>query len=251
MADPSRMPRYDIRNDGVGPYAVFYCDTCDREYRSQPDIGGAIAKDIGRQATGDVLRRIPLFGRAVADSVTGEDPRYSNSLNPQQLAIAWGQVKMYFRECPTCSQITCLSDFDEQTGFCREDSPRANEIAQSQAEQAASVVKGIASVFGIGDAMKKATDAAQQAAARSARCPKDGTLAAAGTRFCPNCGTAMVQPTADPCPKCGADVKGAKFCPECGTKIERAAASPAKCPSCGAETKGAKFCPECGTKLTA
>ncbi len=28
MAEPSRMPRYDVRNDGIGPYAVFYCETC-------------------------------------------------------------------------------------------------------------------------------------------------------------------------------------------------------------------------------
>jgi rubrerythrin len=241
------MARYDTRNDGIGPYAVFYCDQCNREYRSQPDVAGTIASDIGRQTTGDLLRKIPLFGHAVADSVTGQDPRYITSLTPAQVGKAWDQVKQYFRECPTCHQILCLTDFDEKTGFCREDSPRANEMAQAEAEQAASVVKGIANVFGIGDAVKKAADAAQRAAATAARCPKDGTLAAAGTKFCPNCGAAMVQPSADPCPKCGADVKGAKFCPECGTKIERVAAV-ATCPSCGAETKGAKFCPECGKK---
>jgi len=39
-ATPSRMPHYDTRNDGVGPYAVFYCDVCSREYRSQPDVAG-------------------------------------------------------------------------------------------------------------------------------------------------------------------------------------------------------------------
>ncbi len=248
MSDPSRMARYDTRNDGIGPYAVFYCDQCNREYRSQPDIAGTIASDIGRQATGDLLRKIPLFGHAVADNVTGQDPRYVTSLTPQQVAKAWDQVKQYFRECPTCHQILCLTDFDEKSGFCREDSPRANEIAQAEAEQAASVVKGIANVFGLGDAVKKATEAAQLAATTAARCPKDGTLAAVGTKFCPACGTAMVQPAADPCPKCGADVKGGKFCPECGTKIERAAAV-AICPSCGAETQGAKFCPECGKKL--
>ncbi|MEN6512106.1 MAG: zinc-ribbon domain-containing protein, partial [Chloroherpetonaceae bacterium] len=68
------------------------------------------------------------------------------------------------------------------------------------------------------------------------------------TKFCPECGTPMVQPAADKCPSCGAEVHGAKFCPECGAKIERAPAV-TKCPSCGAETKGAKFCPECGTKV--
>jgi rubrerythrin len=249
MSEAGRMPRYDIRNHGAGPYAIFYCDKCTREYRSQPDVAGTIASDIGRQAASDTLRRIPLFGHAVADNVLGQDPRYTNTLSPQQLEKHWGQVKQYFRECPTCRQILCLSDFDEKSGFCTDDSPRANEIAQAQAEQAASIAKGFANVFGLGDAVKKASEAAQRASTNAARCPKDGTLAPSGTKFCPDCGAAMIQPAADPCPKCGTDVKGAKFCPNCGTKIERAAAA-AKCPTCGAETQGAKFCPNCGAKQT-
>lgn len=216
MSEPTRLARYDIRNDGLGPYAVFYCDVCSREYRSQPDIGNTLANDIGRQTASDLLRRVPLFGRAAADNLLGEDPRYTMSLTSAQLNKAWSEVKGYFRECATCHQITCLSDFDEQTGFCREDSPRSNEIAQAEAEQAASVVKGIANVFGIGDAIAKASEAAQQAAK-----------------------------AANTCPKCGAATGGAKFCPECGEKQPRAA----NCPSCGAATGGAKFCPECGTKL--
>ncbi len=246
MPEPSRMPRYDVRNDGIGPYAVFYCEYCDREYRSQPDVGGTVAKDIGRQAVGGFLRNIPLVGSSIANNVTGEDPRYSTSLTPQQLEKAWGQVKDRFRECPTCLRIVCLSDWDEPAGYCSEDSPRKNEIAQAKAEQAGSVLKGFANAFGIGDAVKRVSDEAKRAATNAARCPKDGTLAAAGTKFCPECGSPMLQPAADACPSCGADTKGAKFCPECGTKIVRAAAV---CPTCGAETKGAKFCPECGTKL--
>ena len=251
MATPSRMARYDVRNDGLGPYGTFYCDKCSREYRSQPDVKGTIANDIGRQAAGDVLRRIPLFGRAVADSVMGEDPRYTSSLTPGQLESAWNQVVEYFRECPACHQIVCLSCFDEQSGFCQEDSPRRGDIAEAQAEQAAGVIKGIAGVFGLGDAFKQAAEAAKQATNTVARCPKDGTVAAAGTKFCPECGSPMVQPAAaaDKCPHCGAAVNGAKFCPECGTKIERATPAPAVCPTCGGDVKGAKFCPSCGTKV--
>jgi uncharacterized OB-fold protein len=52
-----------------------------------------------------------------------------------------------------------------------------------------------------------------------AQCPKDGTLAAPGTKFCPECGAA-IQPDKF-CSKCGAKIKpDAKFCPECGTKQE-------------------------------
>ena len=247
MPAPSRMPRYDIRNDGIGPFAVFYCEFCDREYRSQPDVTGTITKDIGKQAVSGLLRKVPLFGGAIAQNVTGEDPRYSTHMNPQQLEKAWSQVKDRFRECPTCLRIVCISDWDEQSGYCNDDTPRKNQIAQAQAEQAGHVLKGFASALGLGDVVKKVSDSAQQAAQNMARCPKDGTLAKPGTKFCPECGTAMVQPMTDACPNCGADTKGAKFCPECGTKIERAPVG--KCPNCGADTKGAKFCPECGTKL--
>jgi ribosomal protein L32 len=245
----SRMPRYDIRNDGMGPYAIFYCDACSREFRSQPDAGGAVAQGLGRQVAGGLLRKVPLFGNVVANNVVGEDPRYSMKMTPAQLEKAWQQVQVQFRECPTCKRIVCLSDFDTQSGFCQEDSPRTEEISEARGAQAGAAIKGFATAFGLGGALDnvgKAVEAAGKATTEMARCPNDGTLAAPGTKFCPECGTAMTQPVATKCPNCGADTHGAKFCPNCGTKIAQA---PTNCPNCGAETKGAKFCPECGTKL--
>jgi len=188
-------------------------------------------------------------GGAVADNVTGQDQRYVRTLTPQQLAKAWSETQTNFRECPTCKKIVCLSDFDEQSGFCTDDSPRRGQIAQAQAEQAGAMLKGLAGVFGVGDALQHVSDSAKRAASSAARCPKDGTLSAPGTKFCPNCGTAMIQPAADACPKCGAETHGAKFCPNCGTAMERAAAASTVCPNCGTDGKGAKFCANCGTKL--
>lgn len=251
MANFSRIPRYDIRNDGYGPYAIFYCDTCSREFRSQPDVKNTIAQDLGKQTLGGLLRKVPLVGNVAADNVLGEDPRYSYKMSPQQIEAAFKQVEMHFRECPTCGKIVCLSDFDTQSGFCNEDSPRTDEIAEARGSQAGAALKGFATAFGLGDVMKNAEEGArqvEQGLQQMARCPKDGTLAAPGTKFCPECGTPMQQPASDKCPNCGAEAHGAKFCPECGTKIERAPAITV-CPNCGAETKGAKFCPECGTKL--
>jgi hypothetical protein len=251
MASFSRMPRYDIRNDGAGPYAIFYCETCNREFRSQPDLANNIAQDFGRQAVSGFLRRVPLVGSTVADSVVGEDPRYSYKLTPAQLESAWKQVQVHFRECPTCSRIVCMSDFDTQSGFCSEDSPRTNEIAEARGAQTGAALKGLANAFGLGDTIKKVEQAGQAAAratTQMARCPNDGTLAAPGTKFCPECGTSMTQPQASLCPKCGTDTHGAKFCPNCGNKMEQAPIA-AICPGCGAKVEGAKFCPECGTKV--
>ncbi len=244
----TRMARYDVRNDGIGPYAVFYCDRCSREYRTQPDVKGTIQQDVGRNVLGGFLRNIPLVGGAAASSVENQNPRYQYSMTEQQVQAAWNQVKDVFHECPTCNQLVCNSDWDSQAGFCADDSPRKGEIAQAQAEQAAGVMKGLASAFGLGAVMQNAADAAKKATEMSARCPKDGTLAKPGTKFCPNCGAQMIQPAVDACPKCGTPTAGAKFCPNCGAKIERASAS-TKCPNCGADAKGAKFCPECGTKI--
>jgi hypothetical protein len=250
MGDFSRMPRYDVRNDGAGPYAVFYCDICSREFRSQPDLANTISQDVGRSAVSGLLRRVPLVGNSVANNVVGEDPRYSYKMTAQQIEAAWKQVQVHFRECPTCNRIVCLSDFDTQTGFCQDDSPRTSEIAEARGEQAGAAIKGFAAAFGLGNVVKNVQQAAENAekmADQMARCPNDGTLAAPGTKFCPECGAAMVQPAASLCPECGAETHGAKFCPNCGHKMEQAA--PSHCPNCGAEVKGSKFCPECGAKL--
>ncbi len=91
MAEPSRMPNYDVRNDGIGPYAVFYCETCDREHRSQPDVTSTLTKDIGRQSMGGLLRKVPLVGGVVADSVAGEDPRYTYSPSASGQSLGTGQ----------------------------------------------------------------------------------------------------------------------------------------------------------------
>lgn len=251
MSTFSRMPRYDIRNDGIGPYVVFYCDTCGREFRSQPDVAGAVKQDLGRSVAGGLLRKVPLLGGTLAENVVGEDPRYSMKLTPAQIDAAWAKVQVNFRECPTCMRIVCLSDFDTQSGCCNEDSPRLNEINEAEGEQAGAAVKGFVSALGLGGVMEAAQNAAKSAASANqklAHCPNDGTLAAPGTKFCPECGALMVQPASDKCPKCGTETMGAKFCPNCGEKIQRAPVV-THCPNCGAETKGAKFCPECGSKL--
>lgn len=248
MSNFTRMPNYDIRNDGAGPYAVFYCENCNREYRSQPNLANTFTQDLGRQAASGFLRKIPILGNTVADNVVGEDPRYSLKMTEAMIDAAWKQVQPQFRQCPTCQRIVCLTDFDTQSGFCQEDSPRTNEIAEARGAQAGAAIKGFASMFGLDKIVEKASETVHKANDQMARCPNDGTLAAAGTKFCPECGAQMIQPVTAACPNCGADTHGAKFCPECGTKIEQAP-KVTVCPACGAVDQTGKFCQECGAKL--
>ncbi len=118
-----RMPRYDVRNDGSGPYAIFYCDECDREFRSRPDVKHTIARDVGGQTAGGLLRNIPLVGDAVANNVS-EDSRYSTAMTLRQLEAAWNHMENRFGECPTCNRVVCLSCFDTQGGCCNNCAPR-------------------------------------------------------------------------------------------------------------------------------
>ena len=104
MANFSRMPNYDVRNDGAGPYAIFYCDSCGREVRSTPNIAKAVSQDVGRAALGGLPRKVPLVGGSVADNMVGEDPRYTLKMDQAALNSAWQQVQEHFRECPTCQR---------------------------------------------------------------------------------------------------------------------------------------------------
>jgi RNA polymerase subunit RPABC4/transcription elongation factor Spt4 len=229
----SRMPRYDITNDGMGPYAIFYCDREGREYRSNPSIRTTIKENVQRGALGGFLRNIPIVGDSAANQV--ENDRYRTDMSPEELQSAWQQTSQFFRECPTCHQIVCIPDFDETTGFCDEDSPRRAEAEAAKAQQAAAAWKGIADAFGVTGAIQKgmaqaAEQQSQQAAQGTAAGFAAPTPAGAVARACTSCGTGLAA--------------GAKFCANCGTPVAQARA----CSSCGTELQaGARFCPNCGT----
>lgn len=223
-----RMPRYYVSNEGMGAYAIFHCDRCDREYRSQPNIASTVTEDVKRGAFGGLLRNVPLVGDNMAYNV--EQDRYRTTMSAQELETAWADVQQYFRECPTCHQIVCIPDFDEQTGFCDEDSPRRQQIAEAQAEQAAGALKGFANAFGFSDAVKQA-QAAEQAKQAQQTAAGGAAVGAAAGPACASCGTTLAS--------------GAKFCASCGTPVPQAKT----CPSCGATSSGA-FCANCGTKLS-
>lgn len=67
-------------------------------------------------------------------------------------------------------------------------------------------------------------------------------------KFCPECGTKLIEKTQRICPNCNIEVES-KFCPECGAKTVEVVEKMVKmCPNCKVETES-KFCPECGAKI--
>jgi hypothetical protein len=209
---------------------MFSCESCGRDYRAQPVLVEEVKETVAKSAFGGLLRNIPLVGNAAANQV--DNDRYRNTLTNDELEKAWAEVKVNFAECQSCRRIVCIPDFDMASGFCKEDSPRSEELQARDAQQAgaaaASFFGGIANAFGIPDAMKVA--AAQQPAAQpTGGVVPDGASAAGSGAACVSCG--------------GALAAGAKFCANCGTPV------PTKtfCTGCGKElAPGAKFCANCG-----
>ena len=223
--ETTRKAPYSVYNDGTGPYAIFTCESCGRDYRAQPVLVEEVKETVAKSAFGGLLRNIPLVGNAAANQV--DNDRYRNTLTNDELEKAWAEVKVNFAECQSCRKIVCIPDFDMASGFCKEDSPRSEELQARDAQQAgaaaASFFGGIANAFGIPDAMKAA--AAQQAAgvapggapatAPAAACGSCGGALAAGAKFCANCGTPV--PSKAFCTGCGKELApGAKFCANCG-----------------------------------
>ncbi|MEI7745162.1 MAG: zinc ribbon domain-containing protein [Chloroflexota bacterium] len=240
--ETTRKAPYSVYNDGSGPYAMFSCESCGRDYRAQPVLVQEVKETIAKSAFGGLLRNIPIVGNAAANQV--DNDRYRNTLTNDELEKAWAEVKVNFAECQSCRKVVCIPDFDMASGFCKEDSPRSEELQARDAQQAgaaaAGFMSGIANAFGIPDAMKAA--AAQQAAAQppAAAAPTTTWPAAAAAPATPAAPTAA----AAPCGSCGgALAAGAKFCANCATPV------PVKafCTGCGTErAPGAKFCANCG-----
>ncbi len=219
--ETTRKAPYSVSNDGTGPYAMFTCESCGRDYRAQPVLVEEVKETLAKSAFGGFLRNIPIVGDAAANQV--DNDRYRNTLTNDELEKAWAEVKVNFAECQSCRRVVCIPDFDMASGFCKEDSPRSEELQARDAQQAgaaaAGFVSGIANVFGISDAMKAA--AAQQSAgvapgaAPAATCASCGGALAAEAKFCASCGTPV--PSKAFCTGCGKELAaGAKFCAHCG-----------------------------------
>jgi hypothetical protein len=200
-----RLPRYDVQNDGAGPYAVFYCDKCGRDFRTEPAIDAGSVQVIGRSAIEGLLREIPVVGSAIAGNI--EDPRYQHTLSLDQVRGAWEQVRELLHECPTCHMFVCPAEYDARSGYCKEERPK-----QTAPQAAPRGGKGQPGARNNGGNRPAAT------AEDLTTCPHCHMQVAARFAFCTNCGTRLAPPEPVTCPQCGTPVEG-RFCGNCGTKV--------------------------------
>jgi RNA polymerase subunit RPABC4/transcription elongation factor Spt4 len=87
---------------------------------------------------------------------------------------------------------------------------------------------GLGVGYAIGGQMGQGMGMGMGGIGQTRSCSNCGSIIPLNSKFCPNCGTTMVQPQA-----AGPPGSKPKFCPECGTAI----------------TTDAKFCPNCGKQL--
>jgi hypothetical protein len=194
-----RLPRYDVQNDGAGPYAVFYCDKCGRDFRTEPAVDAGSVQVIGRSAIEGLLREIPVVGDAIAGNL--EDPRYQRTLSLDQVRGAWDQVREFLHECPTCHMFVCPAEYDARSGYCKDDRPKQRPPATAPRGED-----------------RGARPAAATAEDRTT-CPHCHATVPAKFAFCTNCGQRLAPPEPITCPHSGTPVEG-RFCGNCGTKVE-------------------------------
>jgi Double zinc ribbon len=193
-----RLPRYDVQNDGAGPYAVFYCDKCGRDFRTEPAVDAGSVQVIGRSAIEGLLREIPVVGDAIAGNI--EDPRYQHTLSLDQVRGAWDQVREFLHECPTCHMFVCPAEYDARSGYCKEDRPKPRPPATAPRGKDRSAPSPSATAEDL------------------ITCPHCRAAVPAKFAFCTNCGQRLAPPEPVTCPQCGTAVEG-RFCGNCGTKV--------------------------------
>jgi DNA-directed RNA polymerase subunit RPC12/RpoP len=178
MIMETKMARNEIRNDGSGPYAIFYCALCSKEFRSNPNVASEVTKGVGQGLFKGLLRAIPVVGYDVSNAVGSASGK--TAMNQKQLEKAWAEVSANFHQCGTCGKFVCDSDWNAESDSCSE---HAGAQAGVTCTQCGAQVKGAKFCPNCGAKIEEPKPI-------STKCSACGTEAK-GAKFCPNCGAKM------------------------------------------------------------
>ncbi len=193
----------------------FHCDRCGTGYRTkfQSNVLGVAssAMDTASSLFGGI------FGQAANLAEKARSAAWEKA-HDAAFEAAMEELRPDFIQCPRCSSWVCRkSCWNVVKGLCKNCAPDlAVEMAAAQASKTTEKIWSSAEVSDTDE--QQISDKQTWKAGVKAGCPNCGAALATNAKFCPECGTKIVQKTF--CAECGAELKaGAKFCGECGTKV--------------------------------
>lgn len=208
MRDVSRGP-HDV---DAGFQFDFYCERCRDTWRSPFEayrrgqvagwltraasmLGGGIANDAGRAATG------------IADAAWGEARDTA-----MQTAIV--QAEQHFHRCAKCQNQVCPKCWNVEKGLCLDCAPDLQAEVEA-ARSSALVAQARENAQEVGKAQAAQVDVKRDSTNACPRC-KAMTY---GSKFCPECGFDLAGARIA-CGGCKAMMPaGTRFCTECGKPI--------------------------------
>jgi hypothetical protein len=198
---------------------TFFCDICQDGYKtgfieSKNYRKAGFLRGLGRAAS----IASSLSGRGlgyeaergtdvIAERFNGMSPAWQKE-HEEAFKLAQNEAMGHFHKCPRCSKWVDDSCWNDESGLCIEDAPRAaTEISAARASQMKEQIwkKAEGTQLFKGDIKQTQTI-----------CPQCGKPAGEG-KFCNNCGAPL---GVQKCPRCGASNNpGVRFCGECGNKL--------------------------------
>jgi hypothetical protein len=198
---------------------TFFCDVCSDGYKtnfveSKTYKKAGLLRGLGRAASlgSSVLGRSGGYeaesgADIIAERFQGMSPAWHKE-HEEVFKLAQNEAMGHFHKCPKCQKYVDDTCWNDESGLCIEDAPRAaSEIAAARAVQMKEQIWKKAEETQVFTGEIKPTQT---------MCPQCGKPAGEG-KFCTNCGAplAMIK-----CSRCGAqNAAGTKFCAECGNKL--------------------------------
>ncbi len=190
----------------------FYCDRCGSGYRTpfKPSMTGKVngVLDAANSLFGGFLGRAADLSNKVHTAAweKAHDAAFEEALQ---------ELKSEFIQCPRCSSWVCRSScWNTKRGLCKQCAPDLG--VEMSAAQASRSVEEVWAHACMSNEDKKLSEDNWRETIR-ATCPQCEKPLASNAKFCPECGTTLVNKNV--CSKCGTLLSlGAKFCAECGNK---------------------------------
>lgn len=192
----------------------FYCDKCGTGYRTRfkPSKIGMVTGAL--EAVGGMFGGI--FGQAAN---LGEKARSATweTAHDDAFSEAMQELRPDFTQCPRCNSWVCKSRcWNNGKGLCKNCAPDLG--VEMSAAQASRTVEEIWAHSKVAEDDREMLQEKSWREGVMASCPACNAPLAQKTKFCPECGAAIMPDNT--CKKCNAKLTaGTKFCGNCGEKV--------------------------------